>query len=99
MWPFTKSEFEVTKESINKFTLEQRALQTEVFNSYPVGKDFEYMGIKLKVTANTSYRGGLINRYISIPTQYPSITCNYVSGEGVITEISFSCPEVKTWYF
>ena len=82
---------------IDSFTEQQWELQETVFNEYKLGMELDYMGVKIRITRHTHYCRPISSKWVSLPTVYPGISCDYVNKSGQIERVSFSCSEVITW--
>lgn len=63
-----------------------RELEERVYSLYPVGMEFKYLGLTMRVAEHCKY-----NHLSS------SIVCHYLNGQGLIEPIFFNCSEVDLW--
>ena len=82
---------------IDTFSETQIELQVQTFDRYPVGRELDYMGVKIRITGHTHYSKRVQTEYFSIMSIDPEIKCDYVTKSGQIKHISFSCREAMTW--
>ena len=71
--------------------------QEKVFSLYPVGGEFNYLGVKMMVAAHAESDGGYAGFSSAFAPSSPSIRCRYVDNRGGIRGISFECKEVLSW--
>ena len=83
-----ESFFKEHKNSINEEIINN---QERIHSLYPIGMEFKYLGLTMRVVKHNPYLEG--NRYY--PTIWPGITCRYVNNQGPIEEIFFDYLEVE----
>ena len=87
----------VVEPVIDTFSEHQKELQAQIFDKYPIGREVDYMGVKIRVTKHTHYIKGICNGVFFQPIVYPGIECDYINLNGQIEKVSFTCSEVTTW--
>ena len=74
-----------------------RKFQVEIFDKHPIGSEFQFMGITIRVTGHRSFEpGGKIRGFGPPPAPmiHPEVECNYVDNRGIIQEICFTLREM-----
>lgn len=68
-----------------------REQQERVFAKYPIGREFDYIGVRLRVVEHTFFRYG------PAFDQPASFKCAYVDGQGVLRSVRLCCRDVDRW--
>lgn len=76
--------------------IEYRELESNLFSLYPIGREFEYLGLKCRVTKHhpeikvfsLPYSG------VYVPGIDAYIACDYVDKNGVLHNIKFALSEI-----
>ena len=88
MWPFKPKQ---KPQKVDLYTTLNKELQERVFERYPIGLEFDYMGVTCKVCEHIRFNGARGQGGILLPPIYPKIKCDYVDKVGVIQAVVFSC--------
>jgi hypothetical protein len=85
---------EMKKDVFSKLNEE---LQERVFDLYPVGREFDYMGAVCRVAMHRFFLKGICCGSFYRANIHPAINCDYVDKNGLIRSVEFTCLEVDAW--
>jgi len=93
---FLKKKKSEHSHAMDKFILEQRQLEEKIFSAFPLGGDFDYMGVTCKVTQHRRYSRAHINTgFPSWPGHDAQVRCDYIDKIGVVHSITFDLNELE----
>ena len=92
--PFSKKT-QKKEARVDQFFASQRELEEKIFNAYPLGSEFEYMGVTCRVNRHQTYEMILLSTGRFMPDTTPQVDCEYVDKKGQIHEISFRLQELE----